>query len=164
MTRESDDAFERRIVENVRTHGCHVNFVFDPDGEQPDFAYSVGFPETIKQPEVIVFGLPQHVMHHMVNETYRQCRGGLTLEDGTEITGLLEGHRCVALAIPRENIDREHFNSAMWFRRLTTGEEMDSAFQIVWPGAQDGLFPWDEGCSEIVSSLQPALFWDGASA
>ena len=157
VTLEKDDAFERDIIKNVREHGCHINFIFDPEQDRPSFAYSVGFHETLGQPEVIVFGLSQEVMGFMINETYRQCRDGLVLEDELELNGLLKGFPCVALAVAPENIQREYFNSAMWFRRVTTGEEMDAAFQIIWPGAEDGLFPWDEGCSDIVRFLQPPL-------
>jgi hypothetical protein len=157
VTPAEETAFEQNIIANVRKHGCHINYVFDPDGDEPGFAYSVGFPETIGQPEVITFGLPMNVMQFMINETLRQCRAGLRLADGLEISGLLEGHVCVLLEIPHGNITRDYFNSAMWFRRHVAGEEMDAAFQIVWPGAQDGLFPWDEGCAEEVIALQPPL-------
>jgi hypothetical protein len=150
--------FERKIIDNVRKHGCHINYVFDPNGEDPAFAYSVGFHETLGQPEVIVFGLSADLMKFMINETMRQCRAGLRLEDGMQLHGLLEGHWCMPCAIPSENIRREHFNSAMWFRRLTTGEDMEDAFQIVWPGAEDGLFPWEDGASPQVRNLQLCLF------
>jgi hypothetical protein len=157
VTRTDPTDFEREIVANVREHGCHINYIFDPNEDTPAFAYSVGFPETIDQPEIIVFGLPMDMMKFIINETMRKCREGLRLEDGLEIPGLLAGHVCMALEIPCANITREYFNSAMWFRRHVAGEEMDAAFQIVWPGAQDGLFPWDDGCSEIVRWSQPPL-------
>ena len=63
--------------------------VFDPDGKQPDFAYSIGFKETVSQPEAIIFGLPRDVMKAMINETLHQCRKGLALSDGAVIEGLL---------------------------------------------------------------------------
>jgi hypothetical protein len=149
--------FERTIVANVREHGCHINFVSDPERNQPDFAYSVGFPETLGQPEVIVFGLPVEVMQFMINETFRKCQAGFRLEDGIELDGLLDGHICVVGAVSPDYITPDYFNSAIWFRRYTTGEEMDAAAQIIWPGVDDGLFPWDDGCADIVRNLQPCL-------
>ncbi|CAN5364223.1 hypothetical protein BH10PSE13_BH10PSE13_18800 [soil metagenome] len=121
MTRKSDEDFEREIIANVRDHGCHINYIFDPAGDEPAFAYSIGFPETVGQPEVIVFGLSMDIMKFMINETLRQCREGFRLEDDAELHGLLEGHDCVLAAIPAANITREYFNSAMWFRHLTAG-------------------------------------------
>ena len=158
MTREPDSAFEQRIVDNVRDYGCQINHIFDPDGEQIAFSYSVGFPETAGQPEAVVFGLPQKVMHFMINEALVQCLDGLRLQDWTEIKGLLEGHRCIARTLPPERITREYFNSALWYHRSRTGKTLTEAVQIVWPGAVDGLFPWDEGCSEEVKYLQPPLY------
>ncbi|WP_033922909.1 DUF4262 domain-containing protein [Sphingomonas sp. 37zxx] len=151
-------AHEKRIVENVERHGCHVNFVFDPDENEPAFCYSVGFPETVNQSEVIVFGLSQKMMHWMVNETLRQCRDGLILKDWVVIGGLLEGFECIVREISPQNLAPEYFNSALWFHRYTTGSDLASAVQLVWPGAVDGLFPWESGSSEIVCNSQPALY------
>lgn len=157
MTRASDHALEQKIIANVRDHGCHINLVSDPDGNTPTFAYSVGFPETLGQPEVILFGLPDDVMRFAINETMRKCREGFRLDDGAEIDGLLDGHVCVACTVAPEYLTQDYFASAMWFRQLTTGEKMDAAFQIVWPGVDDGLFPWDDGCADVVRDLQPCL-------
>lgn len=157
MSGRDDSAFEQKIIANVREHGCHINYVFDPDGDMPAYAYSVGFHETVQQPEVIVFGLPRDVMQFMINETLRKCRAGFQLEDGVELHGLLEGHYCIASPVSPENITRDFFSSAMWFRRHVTGEELTKAFQIIWPGAEDGLFPWDDGCSDVVRDLQPCM-------
>jgi hypothetical protein len=30
--------------------------------------------------------------------------------------------------------------------------------QIVWPGKLDGLFPWEEGCNELVIERQLPLY------
>ncbi|MBX9859920.1 MAG: DUF4262 domain-containing protein [Sphingomonas sp.] len=149
---------ELEIVENVRKHGCHINYVFDPDGVDPNFGYSIGFEATVDQPEVIIFGLPVKLTNYMINETLRQCRDGLKLEDGTIVDGLLEGHRCVARTVPASRIAVEYFNSAMWHFWETRGEPLGRAVQIVWPSATSGLFPWEPECSELVRDSQPALY------
>jgi len=157
-----DTDYEREILKNVAEHGCHIRVVFDPEGDSPSHAYSAGVPETVGQPEVILFGLPNNVMHFMVNETLDQCREGLRLENGIEIEGLLDGHRCIARGVNPAFIVRDYFNSAMWLRRRLADEEPTRAFQIVWPGAIDGLFPWDPDCADDVRRLQPALYEGGA--
>lgn len=151
-------AFEEKILSNVACHGCQVNFIFDPDGDDPSFSYSIGFPETVGQPEVIIFGLDRQVMHFMVNETLRICRMGFVLEDGVRIGGLLEGFECVAREVAPHNLVPDYFNSAMWFHRYQTGRDLERAVQIVWPGAVDGLFPWDAGSAQTVIDAQPALY------
>lgn len=149
--------YEQDIIRNVEHAGCHITMVFDPDSAEPSFAYSVGFPDSVSQPEIIVFGLPNNVMSFMINEMLRICRRGFQMRDGALVDGLLEGHTCVTRAVAPANIDRGHFNSAMWYRRQK-GAELTEAFQIVWPGALDGLFPWDLGCAAVVRKAQPALY------
>ncbi|MEP2103471.1 MAG: DUF4262 domain-containing protein [Parasphingorhabdus sp.] len=151
--------FEQRLLENVDQHGCQVNWVFDENGEDPDFAYSVGFRKTASQPEVIVFGLKRELMLYMVNETLRQCREeGLKLSEGIVVSDLIEGFDCIARRVHPSQIDEGYFNSSMWFHEREFGSELSEAFQIVWPGALEGLYPWDEGCSEETIEAQPALY------
>lgn len=150
--------FEQRIVANVEQYGCHVMHVFDPEGVEQAFSYSVGFPVSVSQPDVIAFSLPNKLMHSMINEVHRQCREGLIMKDGLRVSGLIEGFDCELRSVLPERVVRDHFNSAMWFHRHRTGRPMTDAFQIVWPGAVDGLFPWEAGASQIVIEAQPALY------
>ncbi|WP_235890464.1 DUF4262 domain-containing protein [Sandaracinobacter neustonicus] len=152
------NSFERGIIQNVRTHGCQVNCIFDPEDSDPGFAYSIGFWETVQQPEVIVFGLYGKVMASMVEDMFRLCKEGLKLSDGLAIDGLLEGHTVIARTVSPEKIVPEFFNSAIWYHRRVTGQPLAAAMQLVWPGVADGLFPWDAGCDENVRRLQPALY------
>ena len=150
--------FEQRIVANVEQYGCHVMHVFDPEGIEENFSYSIGFPVSVSQPEVIVFGLERKLMHSMINEVHRQCRDGLTMKDGLRVPDLLEGFDCELRAVRPDHIVADYFGSAMWFHRTQTDHPMARAFQIVWPGALNGLFPWDEGISPDVIDAQPALY------
>jgi hypothetical protein len=152
------DAGEQRVVDNIRDYGCQVQFVFDPNGKLPDSSYSIGFPVSVGQPEVIVLGLPRELMHSMVNEVRRQCAAGLILRDGTVVSGLLEGFDCVLRHVISTEAIREHFGWAIWYHRSQRNEEMREVYQIVWPSAQQGLFPWEPDCHPDVIALQPALY------
>jgi len=149
--------YERKILANVDKYGCHVTYVFD-NGDDPDFSYSTGFTRTLNQGEVIVFGLPREVMHSMVNRTMEQCLGGLILNDFVQISGLLEGFDVIARTVLPQRIERQFFNSAMWFHRREFASELTVAYQLVWPSAVNGLFPWDESCPKTVIDLQPPLY------
>ncbi|MBA4763285.1 DUF4262 domain-containing protein [Sphingomonas sp.] len=162
-TRELNQ-FEEGVLSNIRESGCHITGVFDPDGEAPAFAYSVGFTETVGQSEVIVFGLDFQLMAATINETLDQCRKGLVLTDGLRIAGLLEGFDCIVRLVPVGNIVADYFNSAMWFHRRRTGEELSQAFQIVWPGYHDGLFPWEPGADPETIASQRVLYEMSISA
>ncbi len=150
--------FEQRIVANVEQYGCHVMHVFDPDGVKANFSYSIGFPVSLCQSDVIVFGLDRKLMQSMINEIHRQCRDGLAMQDELRVSNLLEGFDCELRSVRSENLVAEYFGSAMWYHRTQTGHAVTGAFQIVWPGAVNGLFPWDEGVSQDVIDAQPALY------
>ena len=155
---KSDAELEAGIVSNVDQYGCSIMFVFDPDEGKADFAYSIGFPKSLAQPEVIVFGLSRSLMLSMINETHRQCaEEELKLQDGVVIGDLLEGFDCIVREVPKDRIESEYFGSAMWYRQAIMGEEMDRAFQIFWPGAATGLFPWDASADPEIVGPQSEL-------
>ncbi len=156
--------YEQDILENVARSGCHITVVIDPDQQDPPFAYSAGFPETAGQPEVIVFGLSTEMMTFMINKTLDQCEAGLVLSDGVEIEGLLRGHKVIAREVAARFIIRDYLASAIWYERHQTGRALERVIQLVWPGALDGLFPWDKGCDQQVRDLQPALYVAGGDA
>ena len=150
---------EQDIADKVDKFGCMVMHVFDPEGQDPDFSYSIGLPTKIDQPDVIVFGLKKSLMHSMINELFRQCRDeGLKLADGTRVSGLIDGFDCVAKRVRDETAIQEHFGSAIWYDRRFNDRTSEHAFQIVWPGAVEGLFPWEAGCDPYVIDQQPALY------
>lgn len=155
---QTHNEFETKLIQNIEKHGCQVNYVFDPDGIDPDFSYSIGFPKSLGQPEVIIFGLPTKLMHSVINNVRDQCREGLRLSDGGVVEALLEGHVCTLKAVHKSQLVADYFGSAIWYHRDQLGTEMTEAFQIVWPGALNSLFPWDEGCSPDVIEAQPALY------
>ncbi|KAG5720285.1 hypothetical protein E4T56_gene14342 [Termitomyces sp. T112] len=128
------------------------------DNDEPGFSFSIGFPVSVGQPEAVIFGLSSELRHSMMNEIRRQCSDGLKLSDGLRISGLIEGFDCVARRITDPEAIRQHFGWAIWYHRSQLGKEMTEAYQIVWPGAQQGLFPWETGCHPDVIALQPALY------
>lgn len=150
-------------LNNIEKYGCHIWSVFDPNDVEPEFSYSAGFTKTVQQGEVIIFGLRSDVRVYMINETLRQCRHDLKLKDGCSISGLIEGFDVIARAIPEKNITPEFFGTAIWYSRHEFESELHTAYQLVWPGALDGLYPWEEGCDPEVIVQQPALYQREAS-
>ena len=150
--------YERTIEDNVREHGWFCVAVVDPEGNDPAFAYSVGFNETLGTPEVIVFGLDHELMHAMLWTAFRQVREGRALHDGDRWGGLLDGFDCILKTVDPTNIVPEYFNSAIWYHGDPATHGLLEASQIVWPDADTGRFPWDPGCPPLVRELQPALY------
>jgi len=168
---------EQQILENVAKFGWHCVAVHGKSDE-PDFAYSVGFIDTLGCPEFIVFGQPVKLMHSMLWGVFRQIRDGNSMPDeGQRWSHLIEGHDCISRGVHPGRIDTDHFNSALWYA-WHTGRARESvrAWQLFWPGREQpffpwgrapsllpqgkrqGLFPWESGCSQSVRDCQPALY------
>ena len=161
MSDEYSD-YENKIVSTVEEHGWFCSHVFDPDKEEPDFSYSVGFTETLNCPEFIVFGLPHELMHSMLWSIFRDIKGGITPYDDRVWSNLLKGFDCVIKKVHSDNIPMNYLNSARWYWNLHLGKsELLQAYQIVWPGAASGRFPWDENCPLEVIEMQPPLYLPG---
>ena len=159
MSDPSLSEHEQEILDNVVEHGWHCVAVFG-EGERPGFAYSVGFIDTLKCPEFIVFGLDTKLMHGMLWSVFRQVRDGKAMPgEGQRWCALIEGYDCISRAVHPSQIEPEYFNSALWYWWYS-GRERESvcAYQLFWPGREQGLFPWESGCNQIVRDYQPALY------
>ncbi len=152
------DPGEQKCIDDIAEHGCHILKVFDADGDQPNFAYSVGFPVGVGQPEVLVYGLKLDLMQSMINELYRQCAAGLQMADGLKVENLIDGHECILKFCNDRAAIEEHLGWALWYHRSQRGKDVDHFYQIVWPGTVNGLYPWDKGVSQEVIDAQPALY------
>jgi hypothetical protein len=151
--------YEERIIANVDEHGWYCISVFgDEDG--PGFSYSIGFMETLGAPEFIVFGFESKLAHRVLWEVFRQIQKGATEPfEGRRWSGLIEGYDCISRRVHSTQHVRDYFNSALWHRRHCVGSDAEfQAYQLFWPGAVQGLFPWESDCEQIVRDHQPALY------
>jgi len=153
----SNDA--KTLLARVDRHGWQATHVFDPDGAEPDFTYTVGLADRLKAPEIIVFGLSKSLMHSMLAEVQRQiAEEGLAVADGQHITGLLGGFDCIARRAIHPELFTEFAVSALWYWRDRGHAGRPEVMQIAWPSATTGLFPWDPGCAQSVIDDQPPLW------
>lgn len=150
--------YERRLFANVDKHGWQCASVFDQKGNDPAFSYSTGFTKSLNAPEFIVFGLPKDLMHNMLWEVYRQVESGARPADWMRWQGLLEGFDCIARKAVHKDLYTDYAVSANWFWRETGNAGSPEVYQIVWPGARQGLFPWEKGCAEDVIKAQTPLW------
>jgi hypothetical protein len=150
--------YEQNLIDNVARYGWHCTIVGAGDRGEPGFAYTVGLWETHCTPELIVFGLGNRLMHAMLSEMVRQLEGGKPLSDGARWSTLLEGFDCVTRPVHPTQRVPQYLNSALWYRGYRTGDEDIDAYQVFWPGAEQGLFPWERGCDPFVRDCQPQLY------
>lgn len=158
MTKRDFTALEQEMIDNVVRHGWHCMNVLDPSGETEPFSYSIGFTKTCDSSECICFGLPNNLMHNMLWELFRQVEAGACLSHGKRWQGLLEGYDCITMRATHKDLMSEYTTSAGWYGRNVSGLGEPEVYQIVWPGSGDGLFPWEEGCSQDVIDAQPRLW------
>lgn len=149
--------FEQKIVQNVDRHGCHINWIFDPDEPAPSFAYSIGFTKTLGVPEVILFGLPQDTCGPAINALLKMCAAGMPLAEGEFIPEFFGAYDCAIRLVHESWLTEEYFASALWYHRTQMGQPLRHVAMIVWPD-KSHRFPWDDGCADWVRVDQPALY------
>ena len=152
--------FEENILEHIREYGFSTNHVFDSEGENPDFTYSIGFQATLSCPDFIIFGLPKDLMHGMIWDIYHAVKSGKVPADDQVWPKLLDGdYLCVSKEVHPDNHFKDYFNSVIWYHKHTDRELSNfRVFQMVWPGVVDKKYPWDEGADEAVINAQPPLW------
>ena len=150
--------YDRNIIENVERHGWFATHVFDPDGQNPSFTYSTGFGKTLNRPEFIVFGLSNELMHDMLWEIFHQLKAGATPKVDMRWSDIIGGFDCISKKAVHSKLYTEYATAADWFWRHSGNSGHPEVYQLVWPGAQQGLFPWEKNCDPYVISQQPQLW------
>lgn len=149
--RDEADRAEQTIIGNVRRHGWHVVMV--PEDEiGPGFAYTIGLTHTYGTPELAMFGLDVHVMHHMLNTLGSKSAGGAVLTDGQRHTDVIDGHP-VTLRQADPRWYRTFFGRAIAFYRRPPFPVL----QVAWPDPDD-RFHWEEQADERLRESQPQLW------
>ncbi|MEU6926281.1 MULTISPECIES: DUF4262 domain-containing protein [unclassified Streptomyces] len=90
--RDDADRADLTIIEDVQQHGWHVVMV--PEDEiRPGFAYTIGLSHTHGAPELTMFGLDVHAMHHMLNRLGAKSAADAVLADGQRHPDVVDGHQ-----------------------------------------------------------------------
>jgi hypothetical protein len=145
------EEYERNILAHIEEHGCSITSVFDPDGEDPPFSYSIGIAQSAGAPELIVLGLDSKISHWLVNEYNRRVRAGERFSNGVLYLGFLEGF-AVQFGPVARHYRGQHMRSACW---LHGGPDFE-ALQLIWPSTS-GIWPWDPEADDWFRSNQPLL-------
>ena len=145
------NTYEKNLLSHIEKYGCSVTSVFDPEGDEPPFTYSIGIAKSAAAPELIIVGLKSELSHWLVNEYNRRVRGGETFVPGATYRGFLEGHEVQFVEVAEEH--REGYMlSACWLH----GGPSFEALQMVWPSTS-GAWPWDPELPDSLRQSQPLL-------
>ena len=140
-----------KTKEDIARYGCSVMHVFDPEGELPSFAYSIGIQQQTGAPEVVVIGLKEPMAHSVVNEYNNRVRRGERFEVGSYYGGFLEGFDVYIGAVPH-SVYSDYFGQNIDFY----GGRDFEVLQVVYPTTK-GIWPWAEDAPESFLQGQPVL-------
>lgn len=149
------DKYEKTLLANIEAYGCSVTSVFDPEGEDPPFSYSIGIWKSAAAPELIIVGLEVELGHRVVNEYNRRVREGEAFVPGVRYPGFLGGFD-VEFGPVAEMHRKGYMRSACWLH----GGAGFEALQLLWPN-MSGIWPWDKEASDWLRCRQPLLSGSG---
>ncbi|MDO6565923.1 DUF4262 domain-containing protein [Alteromonas sp. 1_MG-2023] len=141
---------EKKIVANIKKHGCHVTSVFDNRGESPSFTYSTGILASFCAPEVIIVGLPNKLASSVVNNYMRRVRDGEIFELGSFYPDFLSGFDVTFKEVSSLS-KQEYLLSCCWYYN-----DKFEAVQLIFP-TTSGIWPWDPEADSDFHEIQPCL-------
>ena len=134
---ERDQAFINDVIKYGHMVLAIASKVDDPlDG--PEFSYSVGGFEAYGAPEIVISGLRRELRHSMTNHFLECWKKGERFEPGLRYPGFIEGFDVVFLEASKTAL-RTHATYADWYNE----RKPFPLWQMIWPGAVTGEFPWD---------------------
>lgn len=147
-----EDRFEEKAVSDIKKHGVHVLNVFDPEGNNPKFNYSVGLWYSYEHPEVLIYGLDADISTRLINDIAEKCRNGdAKAQHGMISSEYVKNFDVKFIEAPKSEY-KEHFGWANW---LYQGDEFP-VLQMVFPD-KHGNWPWSEKASDDFKWFQPVL-------
>ncbi|WP_397404276.1 DUF4262 domain-containing protein [Phenylobacterium sp.] len=149
----------RGLYRRVRKHGWAGLYV-GAYGEAPAWAYSLGFDETLDQPEVVMFDVPRDIASGVLWQAFDDLKSGeLRFEEGATWS-MGEDHPPIWRKVHPSQISGVvgWLSLAQQRRFARTGQFSGlEAFQLVLPDPE-GHYPWEPGYDEHLRPRQPALY------
>lgn len=136
------------VTENILRVGRHIFGIFDPEGKDNNFFYTIG-NSTDQLPEILLIGkVPGPLAMDIINRVSEiQLKSGKRIPEGLldiDYTMPLKVRNCTDAAKEKYTVQvGEYFQSQNY-----------GVIQVMIPDKQ-GKFPGDEGCAEIWNVDQP---------
>ncbi len=145
------------LLRRIRKHGWTAVYV--PDERFVAFSYTIGFPDALDMPEIIIFGADPVASNELFSTAAEQLRSGdLRMEDRCDWPPWEGCPRVAWRAVHPSQIRREFFNVAIWHRERRGLSRYDlRAFQLVFAD-QAGALPWEEGYDQSYRPQQNELW------
>jgi len=142
---------KEKIKENIRKHGWHFLFVFDPNGEREDFSYTIGLEESFNHPEIIVFGLKKDSSHAILTDIVEDIKSGATMESDKKLGNVIGGDLEVMFKPLISSAYKEYLGTAVdYYSRQFRAQVM------FWPDKANKL-PTESGCEVTIQDEALAI-------
>lgn len=150
----------RDTEKRIRKHGWTAIYVGDY-ASAPTWTYTLGFEETLGQPEIVIFDIPQDSANSVLWTVFQELkRGELVLKDGEPWHPEDEDARMIWRKVDASQVE----SRVGWFtlavmRRRVVKREMSGlpVFQLVLAD-ENRILPWEAGYNESIRFRQPALY------
>jgi hypothetical protein len=133
-----ENAFDEKLVSDVRAYGWHSVLVGAEGGADPPYAYTVGLFHSYRHPELVLVG-PWRYAHGILGAAVELVGDGATLAAGDESDDVLEGYPVRFGPVNDERRD-ELLTHAAWLY----GGRPFPALQVILPDGA-GRMPDDTG-------------------
>ena len=141
----------KRVFDDVAKFGWHVVAVLPGADGAPEYSFSVGFYETYKHAELVIFGLPMESAHGIIGTCLERLEEGAFFEAGQVRSDILKNHSIAVLPVHR-TFYRDYLGTAIGFY-----DRLDfPALQLVWPD-KSNHFPWEPAYDSSYAGLQVIL-------
>lgn len=135
-----------KIKENIDKFGWHFLFVFDSEGENVGFAYSVGFEETYNHPEIMIFGLKQDTSHGILSDIAHELSEGKTFESNVKLQDVIGDNLDVIFKPVKDSAFSDYLGTA-----LNYYDKSFRAYVLFWPD-KSNILPTEVGCELTVQN------------
>lgn len=155
MSKDNHDAFRRRVLENIRTHGFHMTAVLpdDENDKEPGFTYTVGLETTFSHPELLIVGIGSEAAARLLHAAVDRIRNGETLATGLKYDKIAKDYDMAIASVP-DDVARKWCLGSYRFQPDVASRVR--VLQLVWPDTGN-RFPWDPDFEVKYQPLQPIL-------
>lgn len=150
----------RKTLSKIKKHGWTATYVYDTDDGHTDFAYTIGFSD-YEAPELITFDLPAELANYMFWEAFDLIKKGQQIQHGYRHVAAgsdFQGFECRFLDATHPDTWSKYIFDAKAYSIERGRGDKPVAMQIVWPSAENFLYPWQPDCPQKVIEAQPVLY------
>ena len=137
----------------IETNGYAVEPVGarpEADPPEPGYTYTIGVPELVGFPDVVVFGLTPAAANGLIGLVVDACRGGTEIPVDRELVGLLDNDLRCRFA-PIEHRGDRFVVAEAWYRG-----EPPPIVQLIYPD-RNGFLPYESGYEHRMRFAQPVV-------